>query len=161
MGRNKKNSENLLGHRTELEQKKQEMVEQEMEGLKGDKESILKPPSYLPAGAKKEWKRIAPLLKQMELGELDLSNIEGYCISRSLYLEATKELKDKPLLITKIVKGLPVEVENPLVGTQKKYADDMRKFGNLIGMTPASRYTICTSKVNKEQTKIDEEFGDI
>lgn len=161
MARPNQKLDNVKGHRTELERKQKELVEAKVEELKGDKESILKPPSYLPAGAKKEWKRIAPLLKQMELGELDLSNIEGYCISRSLYLEATKELKDKPLLITKIVKGLPVEVENPLVGTQKKYADDMRKFGNLIGMTPASRYTICTSKVNKEQTKIDEEFGDI
>ena len=161
MGRNKKNSENLLGHRTELEQKKQEMVEQEMEGLKGDKESILKPPSYLPADAKKEWKRIVPLLKQMNLGILDKANIEGYCISYALYLKASKELAKEPLLITKMVKGVATQIENPLISTQKKYGDEVRKFGSLIGITPNSRYQICTNKVDKTQSNIDEEFGDI
>ena len=135
MARPNQKLDNVKGHRTELERKQKELVEAKVEELKGNKESILKPPSYLPTEAKKEWKRIAPLLKQMDLGELDLSNIEGYCTSYAMYVKATKELKDKPLLITKIVKGLPVEVENPLIAVQKKSADDMRKFGNLIGMT--------------------------
>ena len=158
MGRNKKNSESVLGHRTELEQKKQQMVEDTMEELKGNKESILKPPAYLPADAKKEYRRIISLLSKLDLGELDLINICGYCVAQAQWLKITKELSKQPMLIEKVIKGEKQMVENPLLKIQKAQSDEIRKYGALCGITVQSRYQFATSKINMSQNEIEDEF---
>ena len=160
MGRNKKNSENLLGHRTELEQKKQEMVEEEINKVsKGINDFKL--PSYMSKEAKQEFRRIKPLLENVALTGLDFSNLIGYLNAYSLYTQAQKELSQSSLLVEKTVKGVTTQVENPLLKVIRNNADEMRKFSSLIGLTYNSRYQIATNKVADNQNSIDEEFGDI
>ena len=52
-------------------------------------------------------------------------------------------------------------VENPLIKIQKNYAEEMRKFAGLVGLTIDSRLKIATTKAEKQDSKIIDEFGDI
>ena len=44
---------------------------------------------------------------------------------------------------------------------QKKYAEEMRKFASLCGMTIDSRLKAAAMKVEKVKDEIKDEFGDI
>ena len=57
--------------------------------------------------------------------------------------------------------GYEYEAENPLIVVQKKYAEEMRKFASLCGMTIDSRLKAATMKVDKIEDEIEDEFGDI
>ena len=47
----------------------------------------------------------------------------------------------------------------PLVDVQKKYAEEMRRFGALCGLTFDSRLKAGAMKVEKQQDEIYEKFG--
>lgn len=44
---------------------------------------------------------------------------------------------------------------------QKKYAEEMRKFASLCGLTIDSRLKAATIKIDKVENEIEDEFGDI
>lgn len=52
-------------------------------------------------------------------------------------------------------------VENPLIKIQKQYADEMRRFASLCGLTIDSRLKLAVQKTTKERKEIEEDFGDI
>lgn len=128
------------------------------------KEQLEKPPSWLIDGmAKKEFKRIIAEFEKINIvGNLDLNNIAGYCNSYSLYRKTTKELKNADLLVeARMPNGAYTLKENPLIKIQKNYAEEMRKFASLCGLTIDSRLKAGTKKISKENEDITDEFGDI
>jgi P27 family predicted phage terminase small subunit len=137
--------------------------EQEEEVLVLGKEQLQKPPSWLIDNiAKKEFNRIIKEIDKIGvIGNLDLNNLGGYCNSYSLYLKATMELQDKPLVSRKATRNGIITVENPLIKVQKNYAEEMRKFASLCGMTIDSRLKVATIKTTNKQEDITDEFGDI
>ena len=128
------------------------------------REDLNKPPTWLvDTVAKKEFKRIVRELNEIEIvGNLDLSNIGGYCNAYSYYRKATAELKGASLTITAYDKdGNEVIKEHPLVNIQKKYAEEMRKFASLVGLTIDSRLKAAVVKKGQLDDGIESEFGDI
>ena len=127
-------------------------------------EDLAKPPSWLvDTVAKKEFKRIVKELNDIEIvGNLDLGNIGGYCNAYSYYRKATDELKKASLTITVTDKdGNDIVKEHPLVNIQKKYAEEMRKFASLVGLTIDSRLKAAVVKKGQFDDDIHSEFGDI
>ena len=120
------------------------------------------PTSLVDSVAKKEYKRVVTELNKVNVvGNLDLNNIVGYANAYSYYLKSTKELKKQSLTVERYTKtGDMYMAENPLINIQKKYAEEMRKFEALCGLTIDSRLKAATVQLGKESDDIDSEFGD-
>ncbi|MBU9746196.1 phage terminase small subunit P27 family [Lachnospiraceae bacterium ASD3451] len=161
MSRNRKPIEQQIGNLTKEDKERKRLEEQV---VKTGSEDIGKTPSWLiDATAKREYRRILKDLKRIEIvGNLDLSNLAGYCNAYAMYRKATQQLSGADFIVEKVsAQGVPYEAENPLIGIQKKYADEMRKFASLCGMTIDSRLKAATMKVDKIEDEIEDEFGDI
>mgnify|MGYP004518184003 CR=1 FL=1 len=157
MGRARKPLNEQKGDLT-VERQKQRGTEESMIDLPDDE--LGTPPKWLiSVAAKKEYRRVVKELKKADnlVCNLDQNNIAAYCNAFSQYLAATEALKSTDLLVLKSGEA----VENPLVNTQKKYADEMRKFGNLCGLSIDSRLKMAATKRNKIETEIDDVFGNI
>lgn len=109
--------------------------------------------------SKKEWRRISKMLSEMQIiGDLDASNLIGYCNAYSLYVKATKELSGQPLTI-ETEKGI---FKNPLVNIQDVYAKQLRDFAAKAGLSIDARLKCAALKIQKEDTgEITDVFGDI
>ena len=118
-----------------------------------------KPPKGLiDTDAKKEWKRITAVLKEMEIiGDLDLFALIGYCNAFSLYMRATAELANSPPVL-ETEKG---SVKNPLISVQDTYAKQMRDFAMKCGLSVDTRLKYGALHLNKKDEETEEEFGDI
>ena len=137
--------------------------EEEEDLLVLGKEQLQDPPDWLINDvAINEFKRIVKEIDKIDvIGNLDINNLGGYCNSYALYLKSTEELKGKSLIVRKMTKNGPMTIKNPLIEIQKNYADEMRKFASLCGMTIDSRLKVATIQTTKQQEDIIDEFGDI
>ena len=116
------------------------------------------PQDLLDTKAKKEWKRVVPDLKKMDIvGRLDISNLVAYCNAYSKYCEATKALRGQPLTI----EGPTGPKENPLINVQLKYQEAFRKAADQCGLTINSRLKWAATKLKKQEEQIEDEFGAI
>lgn len=161
MSRSRKPMEQQVGNLTKEDKERKKLEEQV---VKTGAEDIGKTPSWLiDSTAKREYKRILKDLKRIEIvGNLDLSNLAGYCNAYALYRKATAQLSGEDLIVEKVsAQGVTYDAENPLIMVQKKYAEEMRKFASLCGMTIDSRLKAATMKVDKIEDEIEDEFGDI
>lgn len=161
MSRNRKPMDQQVGNLTKEDKERKKLEEQ---AVKTGAEDIWKTPSWLiDATAKKEYRRIIKDLKRIDIvGNLDLSNLAGYCNAYAMYRKATVQLAGEDLIVEKIsAQGTAYEAENPLIMIQRKYAEEMRKFASLCGMTIDSRLKAATIKVDKVEDEIEDEFGDI
>ena len=84
------------------------------------------------------------------VGNLDLNNIAGYCNAFSLYRRAVTALTSDGALFDK-----------DAVDVMKKYADEMRRFAALCGLTIDSRLKAGAYMAEKKQQDISDQFGDI
>ena len=110
------------------------------------------------AKARKEWERVVPELKKMDIvGRLDITNLVAYCNAYSKYCEATKALRGQPLTVS-CPSG---KKENPLINVQIKYADMFRKFAYQCGLTINSRLKWAATKTKQQEEQIESEFGAI
>ena len=107
-----------------------------------------------------EWNRLVKEISgELELiGNLDVDNLGGFCNAFAMYVKVTNELRNAQLLT---IIGDGKIVENPLINTQKKYAEEMRKFGRLCGLTIDSRLKFAAEKAKTIDNDIEDEFGDI
>ena len=161
MSRNRKPLDQQAGNITK-EDKDRKALEEQV--VKTGAEDIGKTPAWLvDAVAKREYKRILKDLTRIEIvGNLDLSNLAGYCNAYAMYRKATQQLANEELIVKRTsAQGYEYEAENPLIVVQKKYAEEMRKFASLCGMTIDSRLKAATMKVDKIEDEIEDEFGDI
>lgn len=134
---------------------------QEEESVTVGAEQLEKPPTWLTdAKAKNEWKRLVTELKKINvIGNLDLNNLGAYCNAYSAYLHATRELKQSTLTVEKQTKFGVQIVENPLIGIQKKYSEEMRRYASLCGLTLDSRLRAGANKVDKQDEELGRKFG--
>jgi len=97
-------------------------------------------PSHLDRRAKREWKRMAPLLENLGLlTEIDGTAFGIYCQAYSTWVEATEKVK-KTGMIVKAPSGYPIQ--NPYLAIANKAVDQMRAFLAEFGMMPSSRSRI-------------------
>lgn len=131
----------------------------EEDSIKTASDEIIKPPKWLTdETAKKEWKRIVPQLLEINVvGNLDLANVAGYCNAYAGYRKATEELSKMPLVYVDKADGKTKS--NPYVEIQAKYAQEMRRFGDLCGMSVSSRLKAAATRSKKEAENIEDKFG--
>lgn len=140
----------------------------------------LKPPKTLTAGAKKEWKRVVELYKQLEtsiLNDLDIQILASYCISVDIRDKLYQKWKtqDKEELLQhnkttsasvttdgkgKAVRGTSgnrtkTEV-NPILTEIDRYNKTIRVLAEQLALTPASRAAYAVRQEKKNRSEIEE-----
>lgn len=103
-------------------------------------------PDWLSEDAKKEWRRIVPILGQRRiLTEADLGSVENYCMAIGLAREMEREIQrigavQKIYAIDKDGESRLVRVaKNPAVSIQSDAMTRARLLAAEIGCTPVSR----------------------
>jgi P27 family predicted phage terminase small subunit len=94
-------------------------------------------PAELCPLAKKEWRRIVPILEELQLiGKIDRAAIAGYCQSYGRWMEAEQKISETSLVI-KTKSGNVIE--SPYYSIAKRERELMHKFLVEFGMTPSAR----------------------
>lgn len=139
-------------HLTKAEKQKKEFEEQHKANLNGD--YLTNMPDWLVDDvARTEWKR---LLKEMTqnsmICNLDYNNLGAYCNAFAKWTAVSREL------------GLNFKAgrqTNPLVNLELKYSDEMKKYSVLLGLSYEAKLKGMQLKVEKQESDIKTEFGDI
>lgn len=160
MGRRRKPKDMQKSHLTLAEKERRE--EEERVVTTGN-EQLKNPPEWLfNRVAKAEWRRITKELQKIQVvGNLDRANLAGYCNAYAAYRDVTEKLKDQNYCIERETRNGTMLVKNPLLSVQKEYAEEMRKFAALCGMTVDARLKAAVVKVDEKNMQIEEQFGEI
>lgn len=114
-----------------------------------------RPPTWLSKLAKKEYKRIVPLMKELPIANLDLQIVCHYCEQVSSYLELTKDVQTNGHNIA--IRNEAGEIMNikvnPSVSKRLEVAREMRAAASMIGISLDSRIKIVAPK--KKETVED------
>lgn len=160
MGRSRKPQEMQRGNITVIDGSKRKSEE---ESVTVGKDQLKRVPDWLTDNvAKKEWKRLIAELDKIDIvGNLDKNNLGAYCNAFSRYIQVTKELAGAPLCVEKTTRTGTVIVKNPLLDIQKMYAEEMRKFAALCGLTIDSRLKAAVTKTTEKEENVKQKFGNI
>lgn len=160
MGRPRKPVEMQRGNLTVLTMENRSTEEK---SVSTGKNQLARPPDWLIDDvAKKEWKRIVKELKKINLiGNLDRNNLGGYCNAFANYVRSTEMMRDQEYYMERETRTGTIIVKNPMVDIQKTYAEEMRKFAALCGLTIDARLKAAAIKTDKMQEEIAKEFGNI
>lgn len=158
MGRSRKPIETQRGNLTVITMQNRKKEEQD---ISTGKNQLKRPPDWLIDDvAKKEWRRIIKELEKINLvGNLDRNNLGGYCNAFANYVKATNILKEQAYYIDRETRNGVIVVKNPMVDIQKTYADEMRRFASLCGLTIDSRLKAAATKTSKSKEEIENKFG--
>jgi P27 family predicted phage terminase small subunit len=108
-----------------------------------------KMPSHLDKLARKEWKRLCPILERMRvLTEADGGALAGLCFDASL-LQQAQEALGKTGLLTKTAKSGVIHL-SPLLHLVAVTADRLARGFQQFGLTPASRSRVQTVEEKKD-----------
>ncbi len=111
-----------------------------------------KPPPWLGEYAKKEYKRIFPLLKKNGLiTDADYMALCAYCQNVDTWVKAEK-MKRAEGLTSVTSKGL--EIQHPSVGIANTAMANMLKFAREFGLTPSSRTGLNAEKFNDSENPL-------
>src|SRR5262245_18557065 len=93
-------------------------------------------PPWLPAAAKREWKRLAPRLTEVGLlTPLDVACFACYCVAVGNVIETTRRLSAEGLTY----KAGDLSKRHPLAPLQSQAMKDVRLLGERFGLDPLSR----------------------
>jgi len=146
-------------HMTKAEMAERKKQEEQLQNLKSDK---IKPPKFLSKDGKKIFKKIVIDLQEANL----YCNVDVYglaILSESIdkFIHCTIALHGEELSIEHTNKaGFSNYIENPIIKTQLKYAEMVKKFSSDYGLSPASRLKIMQSST-PEGDELEEEFEGI
>lgn len=160
MGKTRKPIDMQKAHLTLVEKQNRKMEE---ESVTTGNNQLKTPPKWLINDtAKKEWRRIVKELNKISIvGNLDYANLGGYCNAYANYIKATDILKEQKYYIDRETRNGVIVVKNPMVDIQTNYANEMRKFASLCGLTIDSRLKAAVTKTEKTEEMIQERFGNI
>ena len=151
-GRPRKHSTYDKSHKTKAEivQRKQE----EAAAGAGQFHSVsTTPPNYLDKGAKCEYRRVAPLLKNLDITALDRQVLIDYCNSVSMLEKAIHDVNEQGLVLDNGHK-------NPAVNIMLDMQKEVRANAGQLGMTLDSRMKLVKPADVKEDndpySKVDE-----
>ena len=125
------------------------------------KPKVPSPPSALKGEALREWKRITKVLGPMwMLSDLDRAVLAAYCTAYARWKAATDGIAAAAKstghggLLTETRNGNLIQ--NPLVGIQRRAAEDMVKHGAEFGLTPSARSRLKIENPNRKPNEFDE-----
>lgn len=120
---------------------------------------IPKCPAWLPRGAKRYWKEIAPKLEQAGLiSLLDGAAFAAHCDSFGKYEEVTRQLKTLDDLMDETPQGY--QVQHALFTIRNKLWDQVLRSAQEFGLSPAARSKV--KEVAQQQLPLGNDgWGDI
>jgi P27 family predicted phage terminase small subunit len=130
-GRPRKHTSQMVAHKTkaELAARKQE---EQAAGASQFNSVPLTPPTYLSTTAKQEYRRVAPLLKNLDITALDRQVLIDYCNSVAMWQDAIADIQQNGLVLEKGRK-------NPAVNIMLDMQKEIRANASQLGMTLDSR----------------------
>jgi P27 family predicted phage terminase small subunit len=127
-----------------------EEIEQRLEAEKKlqPKKDKIKPPAWLDPIAKKEFKRIAGELMELDLlTNIDVNALAAYCDAYSDYIKCTKIIQEEGLMVEYTNKAAETnKVPHPLLTKKKQLHEQMRSLASEFGLTPSARAKIAIPK---------------
>ena len=106
-------------------------------------------PSFLSRYAKKEWKRIAPIVhKNGLLTDADINMLAGYCQAYHRWVECEKHIRAHGYTVVTDKGNI---IQRPEVGIANKAMKEMRDFGKEFGLTPSSRANLHIEKQEEQE----------
>jgi P27 family predicted phage terminase small subunit len=98
-------------------------------------------PSFLPAEAKAEWRRVVAAMPDRFITDADRAALAVYCARWAVFVAATKEIHARGRGV--IVKGYRgSRVKNVALQVQREAAADVKAFAVEFGLTPSARTRI-------------------
>lgn len=143
-------SEQKSRRTTEVQENKQE-IENELKKLDPLPNE---PPEYLTERAKQEYKEIYPLIMQLPVAKLDLSQLSAYCQAYADYQEATIELA-KGEVVTFTERGSKV---SPWHRVKIDSFGTMNSIAPKLGLTIDSRMKIISPELKEKKQDAFEDF---
>lgn len=111
-----------------------------------------KMPSHLTSAARKEWKRILPLLLQRgSLTEGDSAALALYSECHARWLQAKKDVDENGITLTTTVldshgQAISTRKTNPALRTLENCERSLRNFLREMGLTPTTRERVIPAK---------------
>jgi len=111
-----------------------------------------KVPDHLSEDAKKEWRRIIPLLEQRgTLSRADGASIALYCETHARWLQAKRDVADHGIIVVTTVldrngEQVTSRKQNPALKIAENAERSLRAFLREFGMTPSSRERVKPTK---------------
>jgi P27 family predicted phage terminase small subunit len=153
----------LEGNKNRLTKEEIEKRAEAEQRLKPKKDKI-KPPSWLDKIAKKEFKRLAKELEELDLiTNVDVNALAAYCDAYSEYIRCTEIIQEEGLMVEYTNKAAETnKVPHPLLTKKKQLHDQMRSLAIEFGLTPSARARLAMPK-KEEKPKTEEEllFGEL
>ena len=112
----------------------------------------LTPPKTISSEAKKEWKRIVKLYRQLDakiINDLDISTLMAYCESVAIYRRAQEEYQNRPLVYMN-ADGRPAE--NPYITIMRREGKNIAEQAEEMRRSQVGR-----GRKGEENTKKEEE----
>ena len=137
----------------------QEQLDGRLKNEPKPKSARLTTPSWLSDGAKKEWRRIVKLFKEMEtsvLSDLDVNALAIYCESVATYKKAIMKVRETSEVYAS--GGQPKR--NPWLIVANEAATQIKKYGEVLCLDPVSRARVGLGKSKKEEDPDAYLFGD-
>ena len=109
-------------------------------------------PDHLSEDAKKEWRRIIPLLEQREtLSRADGASIALYCETHARWLQAKRDVAEHGIIVSVTVldrsgEQVTTRKQNPALKIAENAERSLRAFLREFGMTPSSREKVKPTK---------------
>lgn len=153
MGRSRKLTENSKKNFTNEEKEQRQEAEKRITDMTP---IAVTPPKWLDDIAKKEYKRIVPLLQELPVASLDLSLVATYCQAYSDYQQANERLKDEPAII-ETAHGTKINQNHTI---KRDSFNVINSITPKLGMTIDSRLKIFTPKKEEKKDRFKEMFGD-
>ncbi|MEY9375883.1 phage terminase small subunit P27 family [Rhizobium leguminosarum] len=118
--------------------------------LKSDAEALTKapkPPAYLSAHAKAEWKRVIPqLIARRIITRADLAGVEAYCSAAGAAQQIAEHMSTATL-----PNGEPALPDLKLGGLQIRYMQAARQLAAEYGLTPTSRARVGSAATDDDE----------
>jgi P27 family predicted phage terminase small subunit len=116
----------------------------------------IKPPSYLPPLAKKEWRVILPQLQSLGLiSDLDIYGLAAYCNAYATWVDALGQIKKTGALV-RSPNGYPMP--SPWIKISRDAQDEMMRWLKEFGMTPAARSRVSVEGGDDEPDELEKLF---
>lgn len=151
-GRPRKHSTQINSHKTKAEIA-QRQKEEAAAGSDQFNHVTLTPPAYLDEAAKTEYRRVAPLLKNLDVTSLDRQVLIDYCNSVSMFQKAVASVNKEGLLIG--------DKKNPAVAIMLDMQKEIRANAGQLGMTLDSRMKLVKPVDQKEESDPYAEVGEV
>ena len=107
-------------------------------------------PAHLKGEARREWKRIAPVLQSMGvLTKADRPSLAGYCSAWEDYVESDKILRKEGRFVQS-PNGFPMQ--HPAVNAKAKALTLMKQYLALFGLSPSDRTRVSVPEKPKKES---------